>query len=195
MDEFTSYLSARGKAREKSKTSGGDTTSKDLSQTSDDGQINSDPSCAPVIEINRRHIFSLEEARSVLPVILRITKTYSAQVDVLIERLEGLSGSSEEATNTLEAEVNALIQEWQNKVQKLGALPKGLWIADFDAGDGYFCWKFPERTIQFWHRYSDGFSKRLLVEDRCKTISIQDRLRRKILSISPATLQPTEIKE
>ena len=194
MDEFTSYLSARGKLQ----TPKGDLSTSSHQQSGHGAHSSeqvADRSNAAVIEINRRQIFSLEEARAVLPVILRITKSYSAQVDTLIERLEGLSGASEELTNSLEGEVNALIQEWQNKVQKLGALPKGLWIADFDAGDGYFCWKFPERTIQFWHRYSDGFSKRLLVEDRCKTISIQDRLRRKILSISPAVLQPTEIPE
>ena len=139
----------------------------------------------PVIEINRRQVFALEEAQEVLPVIFRITKASSQKVDALIERLESLGGSSDELTTSIESQVNTLIQDWQNKIQKLGALPKGLWIADFDAGDGYYCWKYPERSIQFWHRYSDGFSKRMHVGDRCQHISLQDRLKKKIFSITP----------
>lgn len=149
-----------------------------------------------IIEINRRQVFSLEEAQELLPVVFRITKTYSQKVESLIERIDKMSGYNEELVNSLEAQVNQLIQEWQTKVQKLGALPKGLWIADFDAGDGYYCWKYPERGIEFWHRYNDGYSKRVSVIERRKPVSIQerlqDRLRKKILSISPMTLQPTE---
>jgi hypothetical protein len=151
-----------------------------------------------IIEINRRHVFTLEEAQELLPVVFRITKTYSQKVEALIERLESLGGHNEELVTSLESQVNQLIQDWQNKIQKLGALPKGLWIADFDAGDGYFCWKFPERSIEFWHRYNDGYSKRERVSDRRKPVSIQerlqDRLRKKIFSIAPLpiNLQPAE---
>lgn len=129
-----------------------------------------------IIEINRSSVFSLEEAQELLPIIFRITKAYSQKVEALIERLDSLQGSSEELVTSLENQVNQLIQEWQTKVQKLGALPKGLWIADFDSGDGYFCWKYPERGIEFWHRYSDGFSKRMRVADRRKPISLQEKL-------------------
>jgi hypothetical protein len=59
-----------------------------------------------------------------------------------------------------------------------------LWIEDFDAGDGYFCWKFPERQIEFWHHYNDGFSKRIRVEERGKPISLQDRIKSRFLSSS-----------
>lgn len=148
-----------------------------------------------IIEINRRSVFSHEEAQELLPVIFRITKTYSQKVDALIERLDALSGGSEGLVTAIESQVNQLIQEWQNKVQKLGALPKGLWIADFDSGDGYFCWKYPERGIEYWHRYSDGFSKRVKVTDRRAPISLQDRLRKKIFASAPMILQGSEIRE
>lgn len=148
-----------------------------------------------IIEINRRSVFTHEEAQELLPIIFRITKTYSQKVDSLIERLDAVSGGSEDLVTSIENQVNQLIQEWQNKVQKLGALPKGLWIADFDSGDGYFCWKYPERGIEFWHQYSDGFSKRILVTDRCQPISLQDRLRKKIFASSAIALQGSEIRE
>jgi len=119
-----------------------------------------------IIGINRRRVFSLQEAQELLPVIFRLSKIYSEKVDALVSRLESLSGRDEASVARLETQVNDLVLEWQSKVQKLGALPKGLWIADFDAGDGYYCWKFPERSIEFWHSYSDGYTKRVSVHGR-----------------------------
>ncbi|MCM2282870.1 MAG: DUF2203 domain-containing protein [Bdellovibrionaceae bacterium] len=107
-----------------------------------------------------------------LPIILRITRTYSEKVKQLIERLDALSGQNEDLVLSLESQVNHLIQDWQMKIQKLGALPKGLWIADFDAGDGYFCWKYPERTIEFWHDYNDGYTKRVAVDRACRPLHL-----------------------
>lgn len=128
-----------------------------------------------VVGINHRGVFSLDEACAVLPVILRITRIYSEKVQDLIERLDALGGQSDGVVVSLESQVNELIRDWQIKVQKLGALPKGLWIADFDAGDGYFCWKYPERTIEFWHDYNDGYTKRIPVNKRrsCTDPSVQ----------------------
>lgn len=60
----------------------------------------------------------------------------------------------------LQDEINALIQKWQNKIERLGGKPKGLWLADFDNGEGYFCWKFPETEIKYHHGYKDGFTGR-----------------------------------
>jgi hypothetical protein len=37
-------------------------------------------------------------------------------------------------------------------------------MADFDNGEGFYCWKYPEIKINHWHGYQDGFSGRILVE-------------------------------
>ncbi len=146
-----------------------------------------------IIEINRQSVFSLEEAQGLLHVIFRITKTYREKVELLIARLDTLPAGQQDLSLALETQVNSLIQEWQNKVQKLGALPKGLWIADFDSGDGYYCWKYPERKIEFWHKYTDGFTKRLRVPDRSEPIPIHDRLRK--TSLSPISLRPPPVTD
>ena len=146
-----------------------------------------------IIEINRRSVFTLAEAQEVLPIVYRITKAYSQKTEALIDRLDAVASGNEGITAQLETQVNQLILDWQNKVQKLGALPKGLWIADFDSGDGYYCWKFPERGIEYWHRYSDGFSKRIRVADRNRPVSLQDRLKKKIFQAVPLSLHPSEI--
>lgn len=99
-----------------------------------------------------------------MPVVVRITSQYSEQVQKRIQIIEALSDENEDLINETEAEINDLIQQWQSKIQKLGGVTKGLWIADFDSGDGYFCWKYPEERILFWHKYSDGFSGRISIE-------------------------------
>jgi len=113
-----------------------------------------------VITINRRGIFSLEEAQRILPVVRRITLEFSAKVELLIARLETLQLNQTETICALEKQVNELIQTWNDKIRKLGAEPRGLWVVDFDNGQGYYCWKNPEMDIQYWHSYEDGYTGR-----------------------------------
>jgi hypothetical protein len=122
-----------------------------------------------VIGINRRSVFSLAEARTLLPLISRMTKTAAEKVQVLITKIEARSRSSDEGraeVEVFEAQASRLIQDWQTKVQKLGGLPKGIWVVDFDSGDGYFCWKYPEVSIDHWHSYRDGYTKRKKLLDQ-----------------------------
>jgi hypothetical protein len=113
-----------------------------------------------LITINRRGEFSLEEARRILPVVRRITHEFSAKVELLIARLETLQLNQTETICALEKQVNELIQQWNDKIRKLGADPRGLWVVDFNSGHGYYCWKHPEPEIQFWHSYEDGYTGR-----------------------------------
>ena len=52
---------------------------------------------------------------------------------------------------------------WAEAVQDLGAEAKGLWLVDFDAGNGYYCWKHPEPTVSHYHGYDDGFAGRMKI--------------------------------
>ena len=38
---------------------------------------------------------------------------------------------------------------------------KGLWLVDWDCGDGYYCWRYPEASIAHFHGYDDGFNGRM----------------------------------
>ena len=113
-----------------------------------------------MITINRRGVFSLEEARFILPIVRRITLEFSAKVELLIARLETLQLNQTETICALEKQVNELIQTWNDKIRKLGADPRGLWVVDFNSGEGYYCWKHPESDILYWHSYEDGYSGR-----------------------------------
>ena len=114
-----------------------------------------------IIAIHDKRLFTRETAQELLPLIYHITQSAQKEVRVLASRMESLKGMSGLRAKEIEDEINTLIDRWQQKLIKLGARPKGLWLADFDDGKGYFCWKYPETEITFWHGYNDGFSGRI----------------------------------
>jgi hypothetical protein len=118
-----------------------------------------------LISIQRQGLFSLKEARRILPVVRRITLDISEQVDALIAQLETTPDAQKTVIAGLEDEINKLIHHWNEKIKKLGANPKGLWLVDFAFSDGYYCWKYPETDLQFWHGLEDGYSGRRPLEE------------------------------
>lgn len=118
-----------------------------------------------LISIHRRGLFNLEEARAILPIVRRITQTMSEKVDALIADLESAPSDSKGETAPIEREINLCIHQWNEKIKKLGAIPKGLWLVDFEFGRGYYCWKFPEIDILHWHPPEDDYTGRRPLED------------------------------
>ncbi len=49
-------------------------------------------------------------------------------------------------------------------MRALGLEAKGLWLVDFDNGDGYYCWSYPEPAITHYHGYGDGFGGRISIQ-------------------------------
>ena len=59
--------------------------------------------------------------------------------------------------------IQRAIREWAQAVTRLGAEVKGLWLVDFDFGQGCYCWKHPEESLEYWHDYESGFAGRKLI--------------------------------
>jgi regulator of sirC expression with transglutaminase-like and TPR domain len=97
-----------------------------------------------------RRIFTLEEARALLP---RVRERTSEAV----RRYASLGEGNEAA----EEERQTILSEWAKEMTDLGVEIKGLWLVDFDSGAGYYCWKFPEPSLDFFHGYEEGFAGRL----------------------------------
>ncbi len=113
-----------------------------------------------IIQINSKRLFHLEDAQNLLPVLHRMTELANGTVRLLLQKLETIQDRDSVTAKEAEKEIDSTIRQWQQKIEKLGAKPKGLWLIDFDNGEGYFCWKFPEKKIMFFHGYHDGFSGR-----------------------------------
>lgn len=104
-------------------------------------------------------MFTLEEARALLPQVKAITQRAYDIVENLQERLT--QDADPRDAKRLEARISEELQRWAVTVKALGVEVKGLWVADFDSGDGYYyCWKLGEDDIEHFHRYETGFAGR-----------------------------------
>lgn len=121
-----------------------------------------------VIEINRKKIFKHDEVNKLLPLIYRLTDEAQQEAKKIVNFIEAHADKKSTSVRDLEDRLGTIVNRWQNKLEKLGCEPKGLWCADFDSGDGYFCWKFPEAEICHWHGYQDGFSGRILIKEKSR---------------------------
>lgn len=94
-----------------------------------------------------KRIFSYEQAAALLPEVARITNE-------AVERVE--ASISEEP-----AVYERIVTEWAESILGLGVEVKGLWLVDFDNGGGYYCWKYPEPALEYFHGYDEGFGGRV----------------------------------
>ena len=114
---------------------------------------------AEVVELKKGKIFSLKDARGLLPVVKKITCEAVGEAEQLTRRMEeSLPEPSHEAP--YEKELVEIVDRWSQKILKLGCTPKGLWLVDFDNGEGYYCWHHPEEELGFYHTYEGAFAGR-----------------------------------
>lgn len=112
-----------------------------------------------VVHLFQRRQFTLVEAQDLLPVVRKITKEAVEQFLILEEKLKSHQNDPEK-WKAVEQEIADLLNRWSEKVLKLGCLPKGIWLVDFDNGEGYFCWRYGDEKIQYFHGYHEGFAGR-----------------------------------
>jgi hypothetical protein len=106
-----------------------------------------------------KHIFTLRQAQQLLPEVQGITRDAAARAAQLVERLEELPAGA--ARREVETEYQALLTDWAARITELGCEVKGLWLVDFDSGDGlYYCWQHPETALEYFHDYDAGFAGR-----------------------------------
>src|SRR6185369_12161907 len=101
-------------------------------------------------EVSDKKIFSYEDACALLPEVQRVTGLAYAEVEAL----------GEEVDETNE-DFRRIVTIWAEQVVSLGIEVKGLWLVDFDSGSGYYCWRHPEPSLQFFHGYEEGFRGRV----------------------------------
>ena len=116
-----------------------------------------------IIPSGQRRVFSLEEAKELLPLIKRIT----AQSEHELRRVLTFMKHGQlptEKKKELQRKTDRIIARWSAKISRMGVVVKGLWLVDFDMGRGYYCWKYGEEEIRYYHTYEDGFAGRVPLE-------------------------------
>lgn len=111
---------------------------------------------------HRRRIFTYEEALLTFPQVRDLTRAAIRQIESIVNQVQGLEDMASRQAE-IEESYDRVVQAWAQEVQRLGCDVKGLWLVDWDSGDGYYCWKYPEETICHFHGYDEGFAGRLAI--------------------------------
>jgi hypothetical protein len=118
----------------------------------------------PVIhEINscdEPRVFTLAEAEAIFPLVRRLTQATYQELEPVRRALEAMVPTNP-LIQDVERQYEVIVKRWVGKMERLGLVVKGLWLVDFDTGDGYLCWKFPELRIGYYHSYHEGYAGRV----------------------------------
>ena len=110
-----------------------------------------------------RTIFSLQQARELLPHVKHVTADAVRRAETLAAQLSGMAEDDPEHV-ALSAALRDVVNGWAEQLTSIGVEAKGLWLVDFDNGDGYYCWCYPEETIAHYHTYDAGFAGRMKIQ-------------------------------
>jgi hypothetical protein len=94
-----------------------------------------------------KRIFTYEEAIALLPEVQRLTAA-------AVKRVDDTDSEDPSAYETI-------VEEWAESILAHGIEVKGLWLIDFDSGAGYYCWRHPEPSLEYFHGYEEGFPGRV----------------------------------
>ncbi len=111
----------------------------------------------------QRKIWTLQEAKKIFPKIYKITEEYYNKVQLLQKALENVLPENQQ--EQIEEDIQKNIQLWAFEMYELKVEVKGLWLVDFDNGNGYYCWKYNEPDILYEHDYISGFKGRKLIKE------------------------------
>jgi hypothetical protein len=107
----------------------------------------------------KKKIFSYSEALALMPEVRRLTEEAYQRIETL------QSGPVERASSPeSQQEADRIVSEWAYAIMDRGVEVKGLWLIDFDNGSGYYCWRYPEPGLRFFHSYEDGFGGRVPIQ-------------------------------
>jgi hypothetical protein len=101
-------------------------------------------------DVAKKAIFTYDEAVALLPEVRELTEEACLKV-------EALGAAADDR-------VQRIVVEWAEAMMARGLEVKGLWLVDFDNGSGYYCWRYPETGLLFYHSYEDGFGGRVRIQ-------------------------------
>lgn len=111
----------------------------------------------------KRRRWSLETARAMVPEVRARTAEAVGEVEKLEVRRDGLA-PGDPGRVAAEQALSRVVSTWVRAMEALGAEVKGPWLVDFDNGQGYYCWRWPEEELAWFHGYDEGFPGRIRIQ-------------------------------
>jgi hypothetical protein len=109
-------------------------------------------------------VFTFDEARALLPVVKRKTAEARERLSALELAADEDEEPDDDAAGEIRERASTILGEWAAEMVKLGLEVKGPWLVDFDSGAGFYCWKWPEESLEFFHGYEEGFGGRMWIQ-------------------------------
>lgn len=122
------------------------------------------PRLYQIVARDDTRVFTLAEAEELFPLVREITESAWHELEPVRRRLESMVPANPRI-HEVERQYEARVKRWMAKMNRLGLVVKGLWLVNFDTGDGYLSWKFPELRIGYYHAYHEGFTQRRPLRD------------------------------
>ncbi len=107
--------------------------------------------------------WTFETAREMFPEVRRRTERAVEAAEALLAEREALPAGAPERAD-VDRRIQAEVGRWAREMEALGLEVKGLWLVDFDTGGGYYCWRWPEADLSFFHGYEEGFAGRTRIQ-------------------------------
>jgi hypothetical protein len=114
-------------------------------------------------ETGNRRRFTLDQARQLLPSVQEMTAEAVKQAEAVADAIDEVDEDDPERT-ILGAELKLIVDDWTERIREMGLETKGLWLVDFDNGDGFYCWQHPEPSLSHYHGYEEGFAGRMKIQ-------------------------------
>jgi hypothetical protein len=118
------------------------------------------PADRPQNRPQSRRTFTYDEALESFPAVRDLTYAAQRRVEALVHNVQS-HDELEARRSEIEEEMERIVEAWAHEVTALGCEVKGVWLVDWDSGDGYYCWKYPEHTVAHFHGYEEGFAGRM----------------------------------
>lgn len=113
------------------------------------------PFVAQIFPLNESRVFTLSEARALMPLVMKITTAAHKNLEPLRTHLQTTITFNDDSDQSIEKAYRKVVQNWIDKLQRLGVIASDLWVVHFDTGDGHLCWRFPELRLANFHLYDD----------------------------------------
>lgn len=120
---------------------------------------------AQIVPFDEERVFTLSEARALMPLIIKITTAAHKKLEPLRRQLRTTIVTDDEAARGLERAYRKVVQDWIDKLQRLGVTASNLWVVHFDTGDGHLCWRYPELRLASFHLYGDCENGRRSIDE------------------------------